>query len=94
VKNSGAFSIPYRAIIPLKIKNLLVAGRTISPNNVAFAATRNTVPSMITGQAAGIAASISVLTECSPRDIDVKILQEKLVENNALLKPIEENLIN
>jgi hypothetical protein len=91
VKNSGAFGIPYRAIIPLKIKNLLVAGRTISPDNIAFAATRNTVCSMITGQAAGSAASIAISKGIIPRDIDVKNLQEKLVEDGVLLKPIEEN---
>ena len=91
VKNSGAFGIPYRAIIPLKIKNLLVAGRTISPDNIAFAATRNTICSMITGQAAGTAASIAILKGIIPRDINVKNLQEKLIEDGVLLKPIEEN---
>jgi hypothetical protein len=91
VKNSGAFGIPYRAIIPLKIKNLLVAGRTISPDNIAFAATRNTICSMITGQAAGTAASIAISKGIIPRDINVKNLQEKLIEDGVLLKPIEEN---
>ncbi|MBD3254531.1 MAG: FAD-dependent oxidoreductase [Candidatus Lokiarchaeota archaeon] len=88
VKNSGAFGIPYRAILPLKIKNLLVAGRTISPDNVAFAATRNTVPSMITGEAAGIAASMASKLKISPKNINVKKLQEKLIKNGALLEPI------
>ncbi len=90
VKNSGAFDIPYRAILPIEIENLLVAGRTISPDNIAFAATRNTVCSMITGQAAGTAASIAIAEGCSPRDIDVKKLQEILVNNDVLLKPIRE----
>ena len=94
VKNSGAFGIPYRAIIPLKVKNLFVAGRTISIDNIAFAATRNTVCSMITGQAAGTAASIACAKGILPRDIDVKILQEKLVEAGVLLKPIEDNINN
>ncbi|MFX0141661.1 MAG: FAD-dependent oxidoreductase [Candidatus Hodarchaeota archaeon] len=94
VKNSGAFGIPYRAIIPLKIKNLLVAGRTISPDNIAFAATRNTVPSMITGQAAGTAASMAVAEGCTPRDIDVKKLQEKLIKFNVLLNPISDPIID
>ena len=93
VINSGAFGIPYRAIIPLKIKNLLVAGRTISPDNVAFAATRNTVPSMITGQAAGTAASIAVAENIlSVSDININILREKLINDGALLKPIPDPL--
>ena len=93
VKNSGAFGIPYRAIVPLKIKNLLVAGRTISPDNIAFAATRNTVPSMITGQAAGTAASIAISKGIMPRNIDIKSLQENLIEDGALLMPIPDPLI-
>lgn len=91
VKDSGAFGIPYRAIVPLEINNLLVAGRTISPDNIAFAATRNTVCSMITGQAAGTASAMAISKDIIPRDVDVKNLQEKLVEDGVLLEPIEEN---
>ena len=90
VKNSGAFGIPYRAILPVEIENLLVAGRTISPDNIAFAATRNTVCCMITGQAAGIAASMAIEGKCFPREINIKLLQKKLIDEGALLKPIEE----
>jgi len=94
VKNSGAFGILYRAIIPLKIKNLLAASWTISPDNIAFAATRNTVPSMITGQAAGTAAAIAINNRCTPHEISIKTLQGKLKEGNALLKPVEFDIKN
>ena len=88
VKNSGFFGIPYRAIIPKKIKNLLAAGRTISPDNIAFAATRNTVPSMITGQAAGTAAALALSKGVLLREIDITNLQENLVGDGVLIKPI------
>jgi len=87
VKDSGAFGIPYRALIPLNIENLLVAGRTISPDNIAFAATRNTVCCLICGQAAGLAASIASLNNISPREVEYAFLKKKLLENGALIKP-------
>ncbi len=87
VKDSGAFGIPYRALIPINAENLLIAGRTMSPDNIAFAATRNTVCCLITGQAAGSAAAVSVLENITPREVDVKQLQDYLIQNNVLLKP-------
>ena len=87
VKDSGSFGIPYRALIPVKSENLFIAGRTMSPDNIAFAATRNTVCCLITGQAAGTAAAISVLENITPREVDIKQLQDNLIQNNVLLKP-------
>ena len=50
--------IPYRSLVPLKIDNLLVAGRCVSAEFNAIAAVRVIAPSMSTGQAAAIAAGI------------------------------------
>ena len=88
VQNAGAFGIPYRALIPLGVNNLLIAGRLMSPDDVAFASTRNTVCCLICGQAAGTAAAIAVKDNVPPRNIDVKFLQENLKEAGVLLKPI------
>ena len=50
--------IPYRSLTPETLPNLLVAGRAISADAEAFAATRVQAPCMETGQAAGAAAAI------------------------------------
>ena len=50
--------IPYRSLINGTHTNLLVAGRAISADEEAFAATRVQAPCMETGQAAGIAAAL------------------------------------
>jgi hypothetical protein len=50
--------IPYRSLVPEKLPNLLVAGRAISADAEAFAATRVQAPCMETGQAAGTAAAL------------------------------------
>ena len=50
--------IPYRSLIDEAHDNLLVAGRAISADEEAFAATRVQAPCMETGQAAGFAAAL------------------------------------
>lgn len=50
--------IPYRSLITPSIKNLIMAGRSISADEDAFAAVRVQAPCMEMGQAAGLAASL------------------------------------
>jgi ribulose 1,5-bisphosphate synthetase/thiazole synthase len=52
--------IPYRALLPKRIDNLLVAGRAIGGDRIAHAATRNMACCAVAGQGAGIAAALSV----------------------------------
>jgi hypothetical protein len=85
VEGDGSFDIPYRTLVPKKINNLLVAGRCISTTHEALATTRLTPSAMAVGQAAGTAASLALETKCSPREIDVKRLQEMLVEDGMVL---------
>lgn len=85
VEGDGSFDIPYRTLVPKKINNLLVAGRCISTTHEALATTRLTPSAMAVGQAAGTAASLALETKCSPRDIDVKRLQDMLVEDGMVL---------
>ena len=52
--------IPYRAMLPKGVENLLVAGRAIGGDKVAHAATRNMACCAVAGQGAGVAAALSV----------------------------------
>jgi len=70
--------IPYRAMIPQDVENLLVAGRAIGGDRVAHAATRNMACCAVAGQGAGIAAALSVRSGCALRDIDIGALQAEL----------------
>ncbi|MBD0378781.1 FAD-dependent oxidoreductase [Paenibacillus sedimenti] len=85
VKGDGAYDIPYRCLLPKIIDNLLCAGRCISTTHEALATTRLTPSCMATGQAAGTAAGIAVLRGLTPHQIDVKELQQKLIEGHAHL---------
>jgi ribulose 1,5-bisphosphate synthetase/thiazole synthase len=54
--------IPYRSMLPRGVRRLLVAGRAIGGDQIAHAATRNMACCVVTGQAAGIAAAVSLDT--------------------------------
>jgi hypothetical protein len=51
--------IPYRALLPKGVANLLVAGRAIGGDRIAHAATRNMACCAVAGQGAGVAAAVA-----------------------------------
>jgi len=92
VRDAGYYQIPYRALLPTGLDNVLVAGRMMSVDLVAHNSTRNTVCCMICGQAAGTAAGLAALEGAPPRDLDVARLQDRLRQGGALLEPVPELL--
>jgi hypothetical protein len=85
IKDGGSYGIPYRAFLPKKAENLLVAGRLITTNWEAHMSTRNTVSCMAQGQAVGTAAALSAVQGIRPRALDVKKLQARLRADGAWL---------
>ena len=59
--------VPYRALLPRRVRNLLIAGRAIGGDRIAHAATRNMACCAVSGQGAGVAAAVSLK---SGRDLD------------------------
>lgn len=80
-----SYDIPYRSLVPQQIKNLLVAGRSISTTHEAMSAIRVMAPCMAMGEAAGRAAKIAVRKGITPADIDVNELRAELMEAGAYL---------
>jgi hypothetical protein len=72
------FQVPYRLTVPLKIENLLVAGRCVSAERRSYSVTRHVDFAMVTGQAAGLASALSIRQDVPPRKVDVKVLQQEL----------------
>ena len=70
--------IPYRALVPKRAKNLLVAGRAIGGDRIAHAATRNMACCAVAGQGAGIAAALSLRTARELDRVDVALVQAEL----------------
>ena len=84
-KDGGSHDIPYRCLVPKGIENLLVAGKAISTDRDAYH--RFLQQTMVTGQAAGTAAALSVKMGMTPRELekDVKKLQEALLKQGVIL---------
>ena len=78
-----ASDIPYRSLVPVKIDNLLVAGRCLSSEFMAQAASRLILCCCNMGQAAGTAAVQSLKENTVPRKIDIKALQAQLAKDRA-----------
>ncbi len=73
------FQIPYRNLLPRKVENLLVAGRATGGDRDSHAATRNMACCAVTGQAAGIAAAISIKQQNQPlSQVDPLLIQKEL----------------
>lgn len=82
------YHIPYRSLVPLKVENLLVAGRCISGSFKAHASYRVTGDCVAMGQAAGVAAAISTKEEILSRSVDTDKLRKNLLESNVTIDGI------
>ena len=83
VKNY-AVQIPYRALQPTELENILVVGRAYSVTHDALALARMQRDLMAMGGAAGLAAARAVKNGKSFATLDVKALQKGLVELGVL----------
>lgn len=77
------YEIPYRCLVPEKTDGLLVAGRCMSSDQIAYESWRAMAHILNIGEAAGTAAALSVRTDVQPRKLDVSLLQKALIENGA-----------
>ena len=85
VRNGNWYGVPYRCLVPLKVENLLVAGRCLSAESEAAGAVRVMPPVMAMGQAAGTAAALCLKTGSTPRALDSKSLVDVLRAQGAFL---------
>ena len=80
------FRIPYRSLLPVEYDNLLVAGRCLSADHEAHSAVRIMPICACMGQAAGLAAALAKQSDTTAHGIDIKVLQELLVQNGAEIR--------
>lgn len=84
--SGDCYDIPYRSLVPLKVENLLVAGRSISTTHEAMSAIRVMAPCMAMGEAAGRAAKMAVRDGVAPSSVSVEKLREELLSKGAYLR--------
>ena len=84
-EGGGSYDIPYRCLVPREIDNLLVAGKCVSTDRPSYL--RYLHQTMVTGQAAGVAAGLCALRAKTPREMEqsVKEVQDVLQQQGAIL---------
>jgi glycine/D-amino acid oxidase-like deaminating enzyme len=74
----SGFAYPYRSLLPIRVENLLAAGRCGSATFLGHAAGKSMGNMMALGQAAGMAAALCAAQGVTPRELDVQQLQSVL----------------
>jgi ribulose 1,5-bisphosphate synthetase/thiazole synthase len=75
--------VPYRALVPKDVGNLLVAGRCIGGDSVSHASARNMMCCAVSGQGAGVAAAVSLQRGEAFDGLDVSAVQKELTRQGA-----------
>lgn len=81
IPDNDYFSIPLGALKVKDAKNLWAAGRNISTDSTALGSIRVMGTGFATGQAAGVAAALTLDNE----KYDIKKIQQELLKQNALI---------
>ncbi len=89
IPNDDAYDVPYRTLVPRGSDTVWVVGRCFSATHDAHASCRSMGQTMSMGQAAGLAAVLSLETEVSARQIEVSELRNRLRALGAVLETPE-----
>lgn len=84
-KMAQPYDIRYGALLPLGVENLLTAGRCISGTHRAHASYRVMAICMATGEAAGIAAALSIKENVMPRNLHIRKIRDVLINKGIEL---------
>lgn len=80
------FQIPYGILVPQKVDNLLVAGRSVAGDRISHSATRQMMCCSVTGEAAGTAAAVSVREHRTTAEVDVSAVQRSLERRGVRIR--------
>lgn len=77
------YQLPYRILVPKKIKNLLIAGRCVAGDKISHASVRSMMCCTVTGQGAGVAAAISVKDNVNFNFVNIERVQKALMQQGV-----------
>lgn len=87
------YAVPFRCLIPQKIKNLLVVGRSASYDSLAAGSARTIPVGMAVGQSAAVATAVALEKGLSFRELalplHIKDVQKRLNNQGVELKPFD-----
>lgn len=79
------FEIPLRALTRKDFPNIITAGRSADGTGYGWDLIRVIPPAILTGQAAGEAATLAVKEGVSVSDVNIRVLQSKLEKENVMV---------
>lgn len=85
VSGDEPYDVPYRSLLPSGVEGLLVAGRCISVDHMALGSLRGQPMCIATGEAAGTAAALAVRQGATPRQVEIRRLQQMLMSQGVEL---------
>jgi ribulose 1,5-bisphosphate synthetase/thiazole synthase len=77
------WQVPYRALVPKGVGNLLVAGRCIGGDKMSHASARNMMCCAVGGQGAGVAAAVSLQRNEALDQLNIGAVQQELARQGA-----------
>lgn len=80
------YGIPYGCTVSADISNLMMTGRCISVDEVAFGSVRIMPTCMVVGQGAGVGAALAVRQGIDPEAVEVCQIREILRRDGAVLE--------
>ena len=84
-RGEEVWELPYSALVPKKVKNLLAAGRCIWTKDAAWSVFRVIQAAAMCGEVAGLASALSIEQSVSPDALPIGILQTELKKRSFLL---------
>jgi hypothetical protein len=82
-----SYNIPIGTLVPKTMRGLIVAEKSISVSNVVNGTTRLQPVVVLIGMAAGTMAAWCVQNNKQPQQINIRAVQEKLLETKAYIMP-------
>ena len=79
------YQIPFRCLLARDGRNLLMAGRCFSADQLALSSARVSTTCSMMGQAAGIAAAMAAQRGCDPRALDRAAVRKVVEQRGARL---------
>ncbi|MEO0277984.1 MAG: FAD-dependent oxidoreductase, partial [candidate division WOR-3 bacterium] len=84
-KDSPHVHIPFRALVPKDVENLLVAGRSFSSDDVTNNEFNLIPHCIIYGMAAGTAAALAAKARIAVRNVNISELKHHLIRQGVVL---------
>ncbi len=79
------YQIPFRCLVQRQVPNMVLAGRMLDADKVAFSGARVMVNMNQTGEAAGVACALALQNACAIQEVEPQQLRATLAEGGSII---------